>query len=185
MCSEPAAAPRSASISRLAIRSWSARWWRTNRPSMMLLTIRPPSWPPTQDLYDTYRSDGVDAAMGKFFGDNGLAEETRSRSAARVRHAARGDGDVCPGQRQFRVLARPRHDAALALPSRRRRAAQRQAAVVVAIGEQSAGQPIDGMAMALAEKLGTEPVRFPGDHMGFGPHADTFARPCTGRFGGK
>ena len=47
--------------------------------------------------------------------------------------------------------------------------------VVVAIGEQSAGQPIDSMGMALAEKLGTEPVIFPGDHMGFDPHADTFA----------
>ena len=45
--------------------------------------------------------------------------------------------------------------------------------VVVAIGEQSAGQPIAGMGMALAEKLGTKPVIFPGDHMGF----DTLAQP--------
>ena len=57
--------------------------------------------------------------------------------------------------------------------------------VVVAIGEQSAGQPIDGMARALAEKLGTEPVPFPGDHMGFGPHADSFAETLHRAFGGK
>ena len=48
--------------------------------------------------------------------------------------------------------------------------------VVAAIGEQSSGQPIYATGMALAEKLGVEPVMFPGDHMGFGPHADAFAK---------
>jgi hypothetical protein len=40
---------------------------------------------------------------------------------------------------------------------------------------ESAGQPIDRMGMALADQLGTERLLFPGDHMGFGPRADTFA----------
>ena len=31
------------------------------------------------------------------------------------------------------------------------------------------------MGMALAAQLGTEPVVFPGDHMGFGPYAESFA----------
>ena len=35
--------------------------------------------------------------------------------------------------------------------------------VVAAIGEQSSGQPIYATGMALAEKLGVEPVMFPGD----------------------
>jgi hypothetical protein len=47
--------------------------------------------------------------------------------------------------------------------------------VVVAIGEESAGQPIEAMAMALVEKLGTKPAKFPGDHMGFEMHAAQFA----------
>ena len=47
--------------------------------------------------------------------------------------------------------------------------------VVVGIGEQSAGQPIHDMAMALARHLGTEPVVFPGDHMGFETDAEPFA----------
>ena len=32
-----------------------------------------------QELYDTYRREGVDAAMQKFFADNGLADECRAR----------------------------------------------------------------------------------------------------------
>ena len=55
------------------------------------------------------------------------------------------------------------------------RCARAKPRVVVGIGEESAGQPIDSMGMALADKLGTERVPFPGDHMGFEPHADTFA----------
>ncbi len=47
--------------------------------------------------------------------------------------------------------------------------------VVVGIGKESAGQPIDSMGRALAAKLGTEPFLFPGAHMGFDLHADTFA----------
>ena len=55
--------------------------------------------------------------------------------------------------------------------------------VVVGIGEASAGQPIERMALALAEKLGTERVLFPGDHMGFESHADAFATKLQGVFG--
>lgn len=50
-----------------------------------------------------------------------------------------------------------------------------QARIVVGIGQESAGQPIAAMGMALAEQLGTAPVLFPGDHMGFAAHADAFA----------
>ena len=53
--------------------------------------------------------------------------------------------------------------------------------VVVAIGKESAGQPIEGMGMALAAKLGTKPVMFPGDHMGFAPTPILLPRPCTRR----
>ncbi len=47
--------------------------------------------------------------------------------------------------------------------------------VVVGVGEQSSGQPIHEMSMALARHLGTEPVVFPGDHMGFGTDPESFA----------
>ena len=47
--------------------------------------------------------------------------------------------------------------------------------IVVGIGEQSTGQVIHDMGLALARHLGTEPVVFPGDHMGFETHAASFA----------
>jgi pimeloyl-ACP methyl ester carboxylesterase len=47
--------------------------------------------------------------------------------------------------------------------------------VVVGVGEDSVGQTAYRTAVALAEKLGRPPVVFPGDHGGYGPHAEAFA----------
>ncbi|MER9397764.1 alpha/beta hydrolase [Mesorhizobium sp. M0615] len=43
-------------------------------PSMMLLDDPSPSLAGMRDLHDTYRSQGVEAAMQKFFSENGLSE---------------------------------------------------------------------------------------------------------------
>jgi pimeloyl-ACP methyl ester carboxylesterase len=49
--------------------------------------------------------------------------------------------------------------------------------VVVAIGDATKqGEPQYQGALVLAERLGTEPVVFPGDHGGFGTEAEPFAR---------
>jgi len=45
----------------------------------------------------------------------------------------------------------------------------------VGIGETSAGQLAHRAAVALAERLGTPPVTFPGDHGGFGSRPGQFA----------
>jgi pimeloyl-ACP methyl ester carboxylesterase len=47
--------------------------------------------------------------------------------------------------------------------------------VVAGIGEFSAGQLAHRGGVALAERLGTDPVTFPGDHGGFGSHPEAFA----------
>ena len=133
-------------------------------------------------LHDTYRREGVDAAMGKFFADNGLTEaagEAPPPDAPTPEGAetfARVSGNfeywLAHGVRPLSFY-RPDVEALRAGNPR----------VVVGIGEQSAGQPIERMAMALADKLGTEPVRFPGDHMGFETHTDAFAATLLGAFG--
>ena len=46
---------------------------------------------------------------------------------------------------------------------------------VVALGEDSLGQPIAAMTQALARSLGTEPVNVPGDHFGFEADHEGFA----------
>ena len=47
--------------------------------------------------------------------------------------------------------------------------------VVLAVGEASRGEAPYRAAFAVAEKLGTEPVVFPGDHGGFGSDPVAFA----------
>ncbi|MBG0792422.1 alpha/beta fold hydrolase [Methylocystis sp. H62] len=155
-------------------------------PSMMLLPDPSEAVAGSQGLYDTYRRDGVDAAMAQFFADNGLADEA-DRGEAPPEFAISPEATETfarvSGNFEYWLaygvmplsLYRPDVDALRAGKPR----------VVVAIGEQSAGQPIEGMGMALAEKLGTEPARFPGDHMGFGPHADTFAETLDRVFSGE
>jgi pimeloyl-ACP methyl ester carboxylesterase len=50
-----------------------------------------------------------------------------------------------------------------------------QAHVVLAVGEASEGEPPYRAAVAVAERLGSEPVVFPGDHGGFGAQPEAFA----------
>lgn len=145
-------------------------------PAIMLLDDPSESLAADQELYDTYRREGVDAAMVKFFAMNGLADEPEQEEAPpefdlppeAAETFARVSGNfeywLAHGMMPLSLY----HPAVDALRAGRPR-------VVVAIGEESAGQPIYGVGMALVEKLGTEPVMFPGDHVGYGPHAETFA----------
>jgi pimeloyl-ACP methyl ester carboxylesterase len=48
--------------------------------------------------------------------------------------------------------------------------------IVIGVGETTKGQTAHRAALALAERLGTEPVVFPGDHGGYGSHPDAFAK---------
>ena len=47
--------------------------------------------------------------------------------------------------------------------------------IVAAVGEDSDGEPPSRAALALAERLGTWAVPFPGDHGGFGINTEAFA----------
>ena len=49
------------------------------------------------------------------------------------------------------------------------------ARVVMAVGEASEGTPMYRATIAVAQRLGTQPAVFPGDHGGFGVHPDAFA----------
>jgi pimeloyl-ACP methyl ester carboxylesterase len=49
------------------------------------------------------------------------------------------------------------------------------ARVVAAVGEASKGEPAHRAALAVAERLGSPPAVFPGDHGGFGTAPDAFA----------
>jgi pimeloyl-ACP methyl ester carboxylesterase len=154
-------------------------------PTIMLLDDPSQALAAGQALHETYRRDGVDAAMQKFFADNGLVEEAGQGEAPPAfempPEAAETFARVSSNFEYWLAhgmmplsLYRPDVDALRAGKPR----------VVVAIGEQSGGQPIAAMGMALAEKLGTEPVVFPGDHMGFETFAQPFATTLHEALGG-
>ena len=146
-------------------------------PSIMLLDDPAPALASDQALYDTYKRDGVEAAMGQFFAENGLADDAPPADGAppefemppeAAETFARVSGNfeywLAHGMLPLSTY-RPDIDTLRAS----------QARIVVAIGEKSAGQPIAEMANVAARALGVAPVTFPGDHMAFGSEAEAFA----------
>ncbi|MBA1142738.1 alpha/beta fold hydrolase [Mesorhizobium neociceri] len=153
-------------------------------PSMMLLDDPSPALAGMRDLHDTYRSHSVEAAMQKFFSENGLSEgpdhvDTGSHDAG----SQDGPPSFEPSPEEAETFARVSGNfeywlAHGVIPLSLYRPdveALRGRPVVVGIGEESIGQPIDGMGKALAERLGTKRAAFPGDHMGFAPYPGRFA----------
>jgi pimeloyl-ACP methyl ester carboxylesterase len=138
-----------------------------------------------QAVVDTYRREGVDAAMALFFAQNALGDEPESEDGP-------PELDLAPEEMETfaRVsgnfeywLAHGLMPLSLYVPDiETLRAGVPR--VVVGIGEESAGQVIHAIGIALAGKLDVEPVVFPGDHMGFELHAGTFADVLDQALGG-
>ncbi|MDQ3411425.1 MAG: alpha/beta hydrolase [Chloroflexota bacterium] len=145
-------------------------------PAIMLLNDPSAALAAGQEIYDTYRRDGVDAAMAAFMAMTGLADEPEPADAS---------PEFAPTPEDAAMFARVSGNfeywlAHGILPLSRYRPdidALRagQPRVVVGIGEQSTGHLIHEVGLAVAAKLRTDPVVFPGDHFGFSSNADAFA----------
>ena len=123
-----------------------------------------------REVYDTYLSEGVGPAMGKFLARAELegeppqppAEQTPEMAEAMARMQGNFDfflghmllpfGDYAPDVSRLRSLP-----------------------ITVAVGEASEGQLAYRAAVALAERLGKEPAVLPGGHGGFNSHPGAFA----------
>ena len=120
------------------------------------------------DIYETYRSSGIGAAWQRFFAFTGLAMPPQGENASRGEAA---DQQVATSERFFGhgllpiALYRPDLAALEAAQTR----------VVVAGGTASRGEFARRTAAALAERLGTPLVEFPGGHAGFATDAAAFA----------
>jgi pimeloyl-ACP methyl ester carboxylesterase len=121
----------------------------------------------------TYRSEGTFAAMQMFmkgvgFGDDGPPEpgEQTPESAAA---AARVGGNLgLFAGRLVPIIGNYQPDLAALQRSSTR--------ILVGVGDQSTPeQMVYQTAHALAERLGSQPVQFPGAHNGFRSHPDGFA----------
>lgn len=152
-------------------------------PSMMLLADPEPMLAADRALYETYKSAGVDAAMAQFFSENGLGDEEPAEDmpefdpsamppeAAETFARVSGNFEYWLAHGMLPLSTYKPDVAALKAGTPK---------VLVAIGEQSAGQPIHAMSMALADALGVAPTIVPGDHMGFETDPAAFARALEG-----
>jgi pimeloyl-ACP methyl ester carboxylesterase len=119
-------------------------------------------------IYDTYRNRGIGAAWQKFSAFTGIDARPQGEGAALQPSSAEM---VATSGRFFGhgllpiTLYQPDFAALRAAPTR----------VVIAGGTTSQGQFAQRAAAALAERLGTPLIDFPGDHTGFATEAKDFA----------
>jgi pimeloyl-ACP methyl ester carboxylesterase len=131
-----------------------------------------------QQVGETYRSEGTFAAMQMFmkgvgFGDDGppaRGEQTPEAAAA----AARAGGNLALfAGRLIPIIGNYQPDLAALQRSSTR--------ILVGVGDESTPeQMVYRTAHALAGRLGTRPVQFPGGHGGFGSHPEGFASVLRG-----
>ncbi|TDE56293.1 alpha/beta hydrolase [Nonomuraea mesophila] len=120
------------------------------------------------DIHDTYLTEGQGAAWGKFFAFGGFDPPPMPEGEPQEP----SEEDVAAGERLFGhallpiTLYEPDIAALRAAPTR----------IVVGGGSASAGTFPQRAAAALAERLGTPLVDFPGDHGGFDSEPKEFAQ---------
>jgi pimeloyl-ACP methyl ester carboxylesterase len=128
-----------------------------------------------EELYEIYRRDGVAAAMQRFMTDTGLE---RAKGAEH-----KPQGPPPPEAQEMFGRIKGNFDFFLGhglkpigffVPDFARLKSG-PVRVVVAVGEETAGEVANRSALALAERLESAPVPFPGDHNGFGQQAAAFA----------
>ena len=124
-----------------------------------------------QEVYATYRSAGIGAAWQRFFAFAGLEVPPEGGGDAGAAPPPPTDEMEATSERFFGhgllpiTLYEPDVAALRAAPGR----------VVVAGGTTSRGEFAQRTAAALAERLGTPLVDFPGGHVGFASDAEAFA----------
>lgn len=145
-------------------------------PAIMMLDDPSDALAADQDIHDTWRRDGVDAAMMKFFSmhalEDGSGDEQGPPDFGDMPPEAAETFARVSGNFEYWLahgmmpLSLYRPDVA-ALTSGAPR-------IVIGLGEQSRGQMIHDVGEALARKLGVAPVTFPGDHMGYEYEPEAF-----------
>lgn len=121
-----------------------------------------------RDIYDTYRNSGIGAAWQKFFTFTGINVHPQGEDAAPQPPSAEM---VATSERFFGhgllpiTLYQPDFAALQAAPT----------TVIAAGGATSKGEFAQRTAAALAERLGTPLIDFPGNHAGFASEAKDFA----------
>ena len=143
-------------------------------PLVALLPDAPEHHARSQEVYDTYRTEGVGPAMQKFLAFAGLNGSRPPKSGPAEPSAQAVEATARMGRNMELFLAHGIRQIGAYMPDI---AALRTGSprVVVGGGEASGNQLACRAAFALAESLGTEVTRFPGDHGGFMTRPELFA----------
>lgn len=143
-------------------------------PLVELLPADDPRREAGQAIYDTYQNEGSGAAMAMFMTAAGMDEEAPAAPLSPESEAAMAEAmasiepnlDFFFGHYLLPITSYTPDFAALQDSSTR---------VLAGVGEESVGQETYDTALALAERLGVQPVVFPGDHIGMTTHPEAFA----------
>jgi pimeloyl-ACP methyl ester carboxylesterase len=126
-----------------------------------------------QKIYDTYRKEGAAAAMEQFMSTSGMDEAPPVEMSPEAQEflaqqmaSMEQNFDFFFAHYLLPITSYAPDYGALQGASSR---------VVVGVGEDSVGQVTYETAVALAERLGSEPVAFPGDHIGMATLPEEFA----------
>ena len=144
-------------------------------PLVELLPEGDPRRAEGQAIYETYQKEGAGAAMAQFMGVAGMdgqeqgpspemspeAQDAMAQAMARTEQNL----DFFFAHYLLPITSYVPDIAALQGASSR---------VEVGVGEASVGQETYDTALALAERLGTDAVTFPGDHVGMTTHPGAF-----------
>jgi pimeloyl-ACP methyl ester carboxylesterase len=125
------------------------------------------------EVHDTYLSEGVGPAMGKFLAAAGLEHSAPEPPADPTPEVAEAMAGMQRNPEFF--LAHMWEAMADYAPDAARLRSLPIEVAEVAVGEASEGQLAYRAGVAFAEQLGKEPVIFPGDHGGFRSHPEAFA----------
>lgn len=149
-------------------------------PCLMILADPAQALAEDHRIYDIYRSAGAGAAMQAFMAVSGMDSGPGAKDAgppppqtaeagetfARIN----GNLDYFFGHGMMPLsLYRPEVEALRQVRPR----------IVIGVGAQSVGQITYRTGVALAGKLGIQPVLFPGDHLGYLAQTDAFAAILT------
>lgn len=138
-------------------------------PCLRLLDDPEPHLRAIREVYETYRADGVGPAMERFLTAAGFAGDeaagTGEKESWEVPEPMRTNLDFFLGHVLRETVDRYTPDIARL----------RGRPVTVTLGEGSVGQLPYRAALALAARLGTEPVTFPGDHFGMDSDPEAFS----------
>jgi pimeloyl-ACP methyl ester carboxylesterase len=134
-----------------------------------------------EEVYAAYRREGAGPGMRKFMEVVGLARGTERPRAEPSSEP--GDTFARIGGNLDYFLGHGLRPISSYTPDVD--ALRASGKVVVGVGQDSAGELAHRSAIALAKKLGTEPIVFPGDHGGYGIYPVSFADTLQGVLRGE